>query len=225
MDDMAVGYCSNGKKDESIAITISDESMRRFQKKWETNVGKVFSEVVLETSGVAAKSDAHFVAGMHMGPKRCDRMNSNSIYVFYAASPEVLTRVGWFNSFVKKNVQLYAQNKAAVAPIEFAAVAQKWFIALHPFADGNGRTSRAVQDILLAHLGLPFAPSGDLQDDATAELESYVELTYQKTEAMLTVLETCAEGITAGHVSFACKNVENIISDASKSRSVFNLNN
>ena len=31
-----------------------------------------------------------------------------------------------------------------------AAVAQLWFVTVHPFDDGNGRITRAVTDMLLA---------------------------------------------------------------------------
>ena len=53
-----------------------------------------------------------------------------------------------------------------------------------------GRTSRAIQDALLANFDLPFAPAGDLFNDATTEWELYLEQNYKAMESMLTVLES-----------------------------------
>ena len=46
--------------------------------------------------------------------------------------------LGWFNSIT------------AVDPVIKAAIAHLWFVTIHPFDDGNGRTARAIADMLLA---------------------------------------------------------------------------
>lgn len=40
---------------------------------------------------------------------------------------------------------------AGIDPIIKAATAHLWFVAIHPFDDGNGRITRAIADMALAH--------------------------------------------------------------------------
>lgn len=41
-------------------------------------------------------------------------------------------------------------NESDVNPLIKAAIAHLWFVTIHPFADGNGRTARAITEFLLA---------------------------------------------------------------------------
>lgn len=50
-------------------------------------------------------------------------------------------------------------------PILTIAKDQRWFIALHPFMDGNGRPSRLIMDLLLQSIGLPPAILEDKDKD------------------------------------------------------------
>lgn len=44
-------------------------------------------------------------------------------------------------------------NSATLDPVIKAAVAHLWFVAIHPFDDGNGRITRAIADMMLARAG------------------------------------------------------------------------
>ncbi len=48
-------------------------------------------------------------------------------------------------------------SKKTIDEDPFLSVArmQRWFIAIHPFRDGNGRVSRFVMDLMVKSLGLP----------------------------------------------------------------------
>lgn len=41
----------------------------------------------------------------------------------------------------------------ALDPLVKAAIAHLWFVAIHPFGDGNGRITRAIADMTLASGG------------------------------------------------------------------------
>ncbi len=41
-------------------------------------------------------------------------------------------------------------GNAGIDPVLKAAVAHLWFVAIHPFDDGNGRLTRTITDMLLA---------------------------------------------------------------------------
>ncbi len=209
-----IGYCAPADNDEAHAIPRADASMARFQSRWENAFGKSFQEVVEEAHGINAFEQPIFETGMSVQKRKCDPYDQRRHYVNYAASNEVAKRMRWIHLFIDTNVKLFAEDKAVISPVEFAAFVQKWLITTHPFADGNGRTSRAVEDVLLAHLGMPFAPSGDLQDDASSDLESYTELTYQKMEQTLVKLEQCSDEIVQQKVAFQCRTVKQIITSS-----------
>jgi prophage maintenance system killer protein len=63
-------------------------------------------------------------------------------------------------------VSWYSRNKETMDPVELAARFQHAFVSIHPFVDGNGRTSRLIMDRILAERGLPPA----LLLDSTADL-------------------------------------------------------
>jgi Fic family protein len=45
------------------------------------------------------------------------------------------------------------------------AKAQRWFISIHPFTDGNGRTSRFLMEWILNSIGLPPPIVEDMNND------------------------------------------------------------
>ncbi|XP_072162921.1 protein adenylyltransferase FICD-like [Diadema setosum] len=50
---------------------------------------------------------------------------------------------------------LNSEEASALHPVEFAAVAHYKFIFIHPFLDGNGRTSRLLMNLILLKGGYP----------------------------------------------------------------------
>lgn len=50
---------------------------------------------------------------------------------------------------------LNSEEAAALHPIEFAALAHYRLVAIHPFYDGNGRTSRLLMNVILMQVGFP----------------------------------------------------------------------
>jgi Fic family protein len=134
-------------------------------------------------------------------------MKGTPSFVYYAPSANVPAAMDWIKNFIQLNLEKYAEGKPVLSPLELATVVQKWFVSVHPFSDGNGRTSRAIQDLILANFDMPFVPGGDLQDDATAIYEDYIERTYAKTESILSALELC---LTANASAFQCQTVEKL---------------
>jgi hypothetical protein len=69
----------------------------------------------------------------------------------------------------------------------------RWFIAIHPFESGNGRTSRFVMDYLLKSLGLPSPLLEDMNEDLYHTEETWAqEIAVGLHRAVLTA-ESCAE--------------------------------
>lgn len=191
--DKNVGFCTayeNASKYRQ-GIQRSEDSMDRFKKRWESLLGVEFSEVVKKENG-PNPLDANLKSEMSISTSLgCGREYS---FVTYSTSNKVTNQIEWLRIFIKANLEAYQRGEPVLAPVELAAVVQKWFVSVHPFADGNGRTSRGVQELIMANFGLPFIPAGDLQNDALEEVEKYVENTYNKIDATLTVLESCIQG-------------------------------
>lgn len=57
---------------------------------------------------------------------------------------------------LKEFFSWYDRNKAAINPVELAALAHVKFVTIHPFADGNGRVSRLIMNFVLAKHKLPL---------------------------------------------------------------------
>lgn len=56
----------------------------------------------------------------------------------------------------------YEANKAAMYPVQLAAEMHEKLVTIHPFRDGNGRTSRLVMNLILLRNGYPITViSGD----------------------------------------------------------------
>ncbi len=80
-----------------------------------------------------------------------------------------------------------------LAPIDRVADLQRRFISIHPFGDGNGRTSRFLQDQYLTKWKLPLPASGDLQKDLETPTMQYRQNMKKAIERSLNVLEACLE--------------------------------
>ncbi len=66
---------------------------------------------------------------------------------------------------LKSLISWYEKNKDKKDPIELAAIFQRAFISIHPFIDGNGRTSRLLMDRILREFNLPPALLRESNDD------------------------------------------------------------
>ena len=209
-NDHNVGFCTD---DQTMAQKIqdSDASLSAYQQRWEQAAGKTLSDVVHAAGGLNF-INATLTSAMAVLPDSC---SVGSFFIRYAPSNEVPYRVDWIKAFIQANLDLYNNGNAIIAPVEFAAVVQKWLVSTHPFTDGNGRTSRAIEDYILSNFDLPFVPGGDLQDDATANVDTYISNTYDKIESMLSTLENCVhkEGRHGWFSStpYQCKTVSELI--------------
>jgi hypothetical protein len=81
-----------------------------------------------------------------------------------------------------------------MSPMRLAMYSQKVFVSLHPFIEGNGRTSRFLQDLILNYFEMPSASSGDLMNaDTLTPFATYYDMAMSKTEELISRLEYCAK--------------------------------
>lgn len=86
----------------------------------------------------------------------------------------------------------YEENKETLHPIILAAEMHERLVAIHPFIDGNGRTSRLIMNLLLLQNGFPLAI---LKGDYDSRMKYYnalenVQTQKDKTAFFELILET-----------------------------------
>lgn len=73
----------------------------------------------------------------------------------------------------------YNENKNVLHPVELSAEMHERLVTIHPFIDGNGRTSRLLMNLILLQNGFPIAI---LKGDAENRLKYYSALESAQTE-------------------------------------------
>jgi hypothetical protein len=196
MFDSAIGFCMGiPEKTLENIITESTNASQAYFDSWESNAGVTLKELVKIRKGPSA-SRADLAIGLSLSGLKCS--TGTGSFVEYISSSKVTKTLEWLNVFIDYNAKKYKEGHLVISPIELSAIVQKTFVTVHPFADGNGRTSRAIQDLILEKFGMPYAPGGDLQNDVLEHPEQYINNTYTKMESMLTFLEGCATSLQDG---------------------------
>jgi hypothetical protein len=85
-------------------------------------------------------------------------------------------------------------NGKAMTPAEVALLAQKFYVGVHPFAEGNGRTGRLMQELILTVMEMPHGSSGDLMDyDVLTTFPDYYRRAMQANVQLMQKMKTCLE--------------------------------
>jgi fido (protein-threonine AMPylation protein) len=69
--------------------------------------------------------------------------------------------------------EFYQKNKNLLHPIILAAEMHEQIVSIHPFIDGNGRTTRLIMNLILLQNGFPIA---NIKGDLNSRLEYYKTL-------------------------------------------------
>ena len=86
--------------------------------------------------------------------------------------------------------------------IVIAAVAHTWFVTIHPFVDGNGRTARLVMNLVLMRFGYPIAIItkddrlryyDSLEESPTSDQSSFISLVVESMHESLEEYEYAFE--------------------------------
>ena len=70
-------------------------------------------------------------------------------------------------------MRFYNDNRETMHPVELAAEMHERLVSIHPFVDGNGRTSRLLMNLILLQNGYPIAI---LKGDTESRLRYYEAL-------------------------------------------------
>ncbi len=117
---------------------------------------------------------------------------------YYHVHPEMVPHhmekwLGFFNNYysvIASNYTLPSQYPL-MTPLEFISFMQKWLISIHPFEDGNGRTSRLWQEALAKSFNMPFAVSANLQNDMFSSIKAYYLQYVKSTQLYIDTINQC----------------------------------
>jgi len=74
---------------------------------------------------------------------------------------------------IAEMMRFYNDNRETMHPVELAAEMHERLVSIHPFVDGNGRTSRLLMNLILLQNGYPIAI---LKGDTESRLRYYEAL-------------------------------------------------
>lgn len=77
------------------------------------------------------------------------------------------------NKLMEDYIFFYEEAKERLHPVVLAAEMHERLVSIHPFIDGNGRTSRLVMNLILLKAGYPIA---NISGDRNSRLEYYKSL-------------------------------------------------
>ena len=204
--DAQIGFSTKLEPFYQSKIDRSQDSMLRTQEQWEKDYGMTFQDVVRERNGILPD-----MASFGVWMKAIPNGDGKTMFVAYAPSEMVPVQISWILTFINASMDRYRVGKPMMPPIEFSAFVQKWLVSVHPFSDGNGRTSRAIQDFILATFKMPYVPGGDLQNDSLEEYDTYINNTYGHMEVMMSKLEKCMDEYRlAKDISYGCQEVKKL---------------
>lgn len=198
-------YCTPYDSKAIRNTELVEQSNKEMASNWQQKNNIDFKALV-RAMGYYENSDfAQIGAQMTAVVGRCDKQD-NRILLSYVEPKWVIPQIQWLSVFLQYNLQQYWRGTPTMAPIELSAMIQRWFVSIHPFTDGNGRTSRALQELILLNYDMPFPPAGDLQNDSLATYESYINATYNAIERNLDTLEGCLKEHKRGKsISYKCQ--------------------
>ncbi|XP_005109027.1 protein adenylyltransferase FICD [Aplysia californica] len=96
--------------------------------------------------------DIHIRVLGFVDPTEAGRFRANQVYVGDFIPPAA----GELKDLMDQLVEwLNSEEASNLHPIEFAALAHYRLVTIHPFYDGNGRTSRLLMNLILMQAGFP----------------------------------------------------------------------
>ncbi|MEY3901579.1 MAG: hypothetical protein RL189_885 [Pseudomonadota bacterium] len=100
-----------------------------------------------------------------------------------------------YPSFSQKLNKHFAEVRSgaplSVDPITLATQLQQKYVAIHPFIDGDGRTSRYYMEIVLNSVGLPFPVLNDFWADTTHFEKDYEKQIRDGISRTIEVIRAC----------------------------------
>lgn len=125
--------------------------------------------------------------------KGIDRENAGvyrSIGVRISGSSHIPPEPYLLGSLMEEVFDYYEKNKKVLHPVVLAAEMHERIVRIHPFIDGNGRTTRLVMNLILMQNGYPIA---NIKGDINNRMRYYAALENAPTDERNSFRELIAE--------------------------------
>jgi hypothetical protein len=116
----------------------------------------------------------HVISGIRFKQAPWSRPGKRYGIFLYPDGKQMFARFEKLMAETNHRMQEIREGRSTEDPIALAAEFQWRFVQLHPMVDGNGRTSRAIMNRILAEFGLPPSARKDIGVDLTLTLEQQV---------------------------------------------------
>lgn len=114
----------------------------------------------------------------HLILKNIDMQNAGkyrNVDVMIAGSKHLPPTFLQVESLMEEYFDFYKKNKNTLNPVILSAEIHERLVSIHPFIDGNGRTSRLVMNLILLQHGFPItniSSQNDLRNEYYTSLEA-----------------------------------------------------
>jgi Fic/DOC family len=112
-------------------------------------------------------------------------------YITYPPANEVELELSRWTEHINSLIQEWNKPNTKIDALTVISRAQRWFIGIHPFVDGNGRTSRFIMDLLVQSLNLPAAILKDMDHDMYLTEDQWAREIGQGLLRSIKIIENC----------------------------------
>ncbi|GFO50559.1 adenosine monophosphate-protein transferase ficd [Plakobranchus ocellatus] len=153
--------------------------------------------------------DIHTRVLGYVDPTEAGRFRNNQVYVGEFTPPPANELPEQMDGLVE---WLNSPSSLALHPVEFAALAHYRLVTIHPFYDGNGRTSRLLMNLILMQAGFP--PVSIEVSDRLAYYETLQQGNDGDIRPFIRFIARCAERTLDEYLSVTMDDPGNIIHTA-----------
>lgn len=136
-------------------ITISGKPPEHSEEVRNLHSALGYLEELAQVNEPLSEREIKEIHGIIVGPDYKDRGAYRTVEVEITNSPHKPPTCIVVPEQMQKYVAWMAQAYNSVPAPLLAAVCHAWLVHIHPFRDGNGRTARAVMNLLLMRQGFP----------------------------------------------------------------------
>lgn len=160
--------------------------------------------------------DIHMRVLGYVDPTEAGRFRNNQVYVGDFTPPPASELPEQMDALVE---WLNSPSSLALHPVEFAALAHYRLVTIHPFYDGNGRTSRLLMNLILMQAGFP--PVSIEVSDRLAYYETLQQGNDGDIRPFIRFIARCAERTLDEYLSVTMEDYGGVIHTAGLQKSRF----